>query len=203
MKRLLLLNIIVVLSLFLNAQPLKSKDTIQSYKSSFNMQMGGFTGTSNYGSYFGSYVAPQIQFNNNSKFSFGGGAIISTTNMQNVPLFNSTEQTFKSTNYNLTQSTFYINGSYKASENLTIHALAYKGMSLNNPDPNQMYIDAFNQNSKGFLMNIDYKIGQHSSINLGFNYSSGYNATFSPMNFGRVGGMGMQNNGMGYSGFSW
>lgn len=141
-----------------NAKEIESH--FKNRKLRFNLELGTSFGASNYGSYFGTYVAPHFTFPLNHRFSLSAGGYftgISTINhTENAAVFGSPYGAF------FTRSFIYIEGAYRLNENLTITGTAYKEIDLFNPghpsDP------CYNFDTRGFIMGVDYKIGDHVFI---------------------------------------
>jgi uncharacterized lipoprotein YehR (DUF1307 family) len=114
------------------------------------------------------------------------------------PLYISNEQTAQKATLGYSQSTLYAYGTYRPSERITVSTLVYKSFDMNNKTKVQSQINAFNTNVKGVMMNLNYKITEHSSVNIGLNYSDGGYSPFS-QNTG-MGGFGM---GQHSSMFGW
>jgi len=168
-----------------NAQSLQPADSLNFKKSSWNLNLGSSVGTNMGGTaWFNTYIAPQYNYTLNSKWSFGGGAVISNTQMKS-PLYFSNEQSGQKATRGFSQSTLFAYGTYRASERLTVNALVYKSFDMSDKTKAQSQINAFNTNVKGVMVNMNYKITEHSSVNIGLNYSDGGNSPF------------MQNTGMG------
>jgi hypothetical protein len=200
MKKIFVLMIMVVVSgTIVNGQFMRKVDTTSASKLSYNVSLGSNIGSFGGGlSYFSNYIAPQIQYNQNAKLSFGGGVVVRNTTL-NSPTYISNEQKVGALSRNVTQSTLFINGSYRPTERITINAMAYKSMDLNKDAKIQNQLNAFNTNMQGVLFNVDYKITEHTSVNFGFNYSEG---GFNPYNQQ----MRMNNSFLGNgfnSGFGW
>lgn len=167
------------------AQSLHPADSLGLKKSSWNLNLGSSVGVNSRGaSWINTYVAPQFNYTLNPKWSFGGGAVLSNTQIKS-PLYYSNEQTTRNPSLGFSQSTVYAFGTYRPSERITVNALVYKSFDISDNSKVQSQINAFNTNVKGVMVNMNYKITEHSSVNIGLNYSDGGCNPF------------MQNTGMG------
>jgi len=173
------LNFILLLCSFIltdlvQAQIHQSKDSINNSKWAWNLKVGSSimaTSSSNY--LINSYIAPQFSYQQNEKWSFGGGAIISNTTL-NSPLFYNNERSEKTaTSTNIPQTLLYAFGTYQPTSKITINAMVYKSLDMNNDIVFKNQATAFNNNIKGAMLNMNYQISPHSSLNIGFDYSNG------------------------------
>jgi hypothetical protein len=191
MKRILFsIFCILAFSTFAMAQ-LKPKVDTTASKYSFNLSIGSSISSINgSGPFLSTYIAPQIQYNYNSKFSFGGGVII-TNSPFNTPILYSNEKTTSLAVQRTTQSLLFVNGTYHPTDRLSFTAMAYKSLNVNNESTTKNQLNAFNNNMQGFLINMNYKITEHSSINVGFNYSEGgYNPFYQHSGINAMGSSG-------------
>jgi hypothetical protein len=135
---------------------------IKEKKLKVKMELGTFFGTSfGSGNYFGTYVSPQISYRLSPRFTLNTGARI--TNTFGNPFYESgfySPYGYPATNF--TRSFVYVEGAYQVNNRLTISGAAYKEINLiNTPSPS---IDAYNFDSKGFIMGVDYRIGENIFI---------------------------------------
>lgn len=175
--------LIIVFSLFSApiaiAQNIAKQDTNVAKKINWNVNIGSsIMGSKNSGTFVNTFIAPNMNYDLGKKWSIGTGVIISNTTLNNYPLLSSE---IKKTNLtqNFSQMTYYVNGSYQATDRLTINAMVYKSLDINKAPTSQLQNGAFDRNFKGIMMDVNYKVTEHTSINIGFNYSDGANNPFS------------------------
>ena len=183
---------------FVSAQSIQPADSLGSKRSSWNIYLGSSVGANSGGAtWFNTYIAPQYYYTLNSKWSVGGGAVISNTQITS-PLYYSGEQSSQKMALNFSQSTLFAFGTYRPSDRLTLNALVYKSFDVHDNAKTKDQINAFNANMKGVMLNMNYKITEHTFINIGLNYSDGgYNP------FMQNTGMGGFNAGQHSSMFGW
>lgn len=180
------------------AQSFHSNDSV-SRKTSWNVSLGSSVmGNQKSGVLFSTFVAPRVNYNFNNKWSIGGGVIVSNYSLSNSRLF-SNEKNTSSFPQNFTQSLLFIQGTYRATDRLTVNATVYKSMDANRTFGNQSQLNAFNSNIKGVMFDVNYKITENTSFNIGFNYNDGGSNPF--MYQGSFGSNGF-NNGSGRM-FGW
>lgn len=126
----------------------------------FNLEFGTSFSANKYGSYFGTYVSPRISYPVSNRFtlSFGGyfAGISPISNSENSLTYGSPYGSF------LTRSYVYVEGAYRLTENLTVSGVAYKEVNLFRPTNPGMPGNNFD--SHGFIMGVDYKIGNNVFI---------------------------------------
>lgn len=135
--------------------------------------MGGFNGSP----LFSTFIAPQLNYKLTDKWSVGGGLIVRNYSLGGARTL-SNEQTTTSLPQNITQSLFFVHGSYQATNRLMINATVYKSFDSGGFLGYQNQVNAFNQNFKGIMVDVNYKITEHSYISIGLDYSDGANNPF-------------------------
>lgn len=196
--KLFLAIVISCFSTALVAQSLHPNDSV-SRKTSWNVSLGSSVmGNQKSGVLFSTFVAPRVNYNFNNKWSIGGGVIVSNYSLNSPRLF-SNEKTVSTFPQNFTQSLLFIQGSYRASDRLTVNAMVYKSMDPGRTFGNQSQVNAFNSNLKGMMFDVNYKITENTSFNIGFNYSDGGSNPFVPQ--GSFGSNGFRNGNGGM--FGW
>jgi hypothetical protein len=137
-------------------------DYIEEKKVQVRMELGTFFGTGfGSGNYFGTYVSPHIGYRISPKFTLNTGARIT--------------QSFGSPGYemgyygpygypaaNLSRSFLYVEGIYQVNDRLLLSGAAYKEINLLNP-PSSRH-ESYNFDSKGFIMGVEYRIGENIFI---------------------------------------
>jgi hypothetical protein len=180
------------------AQSLQSNDSV-SRKTSWNVSLGSSVmGNQRSGVLFSTFIAPRVNYNINNKWSIGGGVIVSNYSLSNSRLL-SNEKTGSTFPQNFTQSLLFVQGTYRASDRLTVNAMVYKSMDPGRTFGNQSQVNAFNSNLKGVMLDVNYKITENTSFNIGFNYSDGGSNPFMPQ--GSYGYNGFRNGNGGM--FGW
>ncbi len=144
---------------------------IEEKKYKKKIELGTFFGTGfGSGNYFGTYVAPHISYPLSKRFTLNAGARITNT--------------FGSSGYesgfygpygypagNFTRSFVYVEGVYQVNSRLTVSGAAYKEFNLLNP-PSPLD-NRYNFDSKGFIMGVDYRIGENIFIHGSIEVSDG------------------------------
>lgn len=152
---------------------------IKEKKLKLNFELGTFFG-SNFsgGNYMGTYVAPHISYPVSKRFSINAGARITSTfsGSGNETGFYSPYGYYSAGN--MTRSMIYVEGVYQVNSRLTVSGAAYKEFDLlNSPSQND---PRYNFDSKGFIMGVDYKIGDNVFIHGSIEVSDG--PTYNRMN---------------------
>ncbi len=170
------------------------EDSRFSFIPNFGLQLGSsYSQFSGYGSLFSQSITPTMTWSPVKNLRISAGAIISNFNTGSSSSFN--DMAFGSSpiegsilNNNFTSSMFFVAGSYDINQRLTISGAGYydqnkASMMFYNPNTN------FNNNEiKGMMLGLDYKIsdnlrfGAEINISSGYNYMSPYN--MSPFNQG-------------------
>jgi len=144
---------------------------IQEKKLKFNLELGTFLGTGfGAGNYMGTYVAPHVSFPLSKKFSLNVGTRITST-FGSPAMENGFYSPYGYGAGNMTRSLIYVEGVYHVNSRLTVSGAAYKEFNLlNSTSPLD---DRYNFDSKGFIMGIDYKIGENVFIHGSIEVSDG------------------------------
>ncbi len=144
---------------------------IKEKKLKVNMELGTFFGTGlGTGNYLGTYISPNFSYRLSPGFTLNTGARITSTfgNPVYEPGF------FSPYGYpaaNFTRSFVYVEGIYQVNSRLTISGAAYKEFNLFNP-PSPID-NRYNFDSKGFIMGVDYRIGDNIFIHGSIEVSDG------------------------------
>ena len=142
----------------------------------WGVNAGGFAGSVNHNSYYGSFLSPNYTVDLTSKFSIQAGYIYSTFNTSGFSNSEGTQILPKSFN----NSFVYAQGIYKLNEKVFLTGGAYT--SLLKPTPNTLN-PAFNEISKGGKIGIGYNINEKSSIYFEMQFNKGnspFNTNSSP-----------------------
>lgn len=147
------------------------EEYIQEKKLKLNLELGTFFGTGfGSGNYMGTFVSPHLSYPINKRFTLNAGARITST-------FGGSgyEQSFYSpygySSGNMTRSFVYVEGVYQVNSRLTVSGAAYKEFNLMN-SPSSID-DRYNFDSKGFIMGVDYRIGENIFIHGSIEVSDG------------------------------
>jgi hypothetical protein len=147
----------------------------------FNMTAGTsfMTGINNF-SALNTYIAPVFSTPLSKKFILDGGFAIVNTNIN--PMFvkgNDLQNTAFSNNF--TSTFIFAGGKYLLNERFTISGHAYTEVYSLNSNFNQKKV--LNNNIKGAVLGVDYKISESSTLGIQLNFSNGnnyfYNNAFS------------------------
>jgi hypothetical protein len=192
MKKLLLFSTLFFLFQFAFSQsdtndyynPALLKTSNNGLNGHWGMNAGAFAGSFNHTGYYGSFLAPNYNFDLSRKFSVQAGFIFSTLNTSG---FSNSEGTsaMPKTLYN---SFFYTQGTYKLSEKVFLTGGAYT--SLLKPLPSNTLNPAFNDFAKGGKIGIGYNINEKSSVYFEMQFNKGnspfnsYSSPFSNHSFG-------------------
>jgi len=144
---------------------------IQEKKLKLNFELGTFFGTG-FGSesYMGTYVSPHISYPVSKKFSLNAGARITSSfgGTGYEPAFYSP---YGYSSGNMTRSFVYVEGVYQVNSRLTVSGAAYKEFNLMNSPAT--VDNRYNFDSKGFIMGVDYRIGENVFIHGSIEISDG------------------------------
>lgn len=138
-------------------------------KLKFNLELGTSFGTGAYGSYFGTYVAPSISYPLSSRFTITGGGYFAGLSPilqgENSPVRNNPFGSMYSRSY------LFVKGAYRLTDNLVVSGLVYKEVDFFNA--NQQPVPGTNFENQGFIMGVDYKIGDNVFIRGSVEVSNG------------------------------
>ncbi len=144
---------------------------IEKKKLRFNAEVGTFFGTGfGSGSYFGTYVSPHLSYKVSPKFTLSAGARLETTFMN--PFNESDYSGYGYPGYYSPGSFVYVKGAYQLNDRLIVSGTVYKHFNLfSNPDP---AYGGFENDYKGIIMGVDYKLGENVFIRGEIEISDGY-----------------------------
>ena len=140
--------------------------TNKGLKGHWGVNAGGFAGSFNHNSYYGSFLSPNYTLDLTSKFSVQAGYIYSTFNTSGISNSEGTQILPRSFN----NSFVYAQGIYKVSDKVFLTGGAYT--SLIKPAPNTLN-PAFQEMSKGGKFGIGYNISETSSIYFEMQFNKG------------------------------
>lgn len=153
-------------------------DYIQEKKLKLNFELGSFFGTSfGAGNYFGTYVAPHISYPVSKKFSLNAGVRI-TSIFGGSGNESGYYNPYGYPGGNMTSSFVYVEGVYQVNDRLTVSGAAYKEFNLMNSS--STIDNRYDFDSKGFIMGVDYRIGDNVFIHGSIEVSDG--PTYNRMN---------------------
>jgi len=156
------------------------KSLIQKKKLKLNIELGTTFGTTfGNGSYFGTYLSPSISYPVSKRFTLStGGYLLNTQgiNQQSEGVI----YPYNPFAGSMTRTFLYIKGAYQLNENITLTGAAYKEFNVfNTPQPNT---PGGNYNYEGFIMGVDYKLGDNVFIRGQVEISNGSSPyRYSPM----------------------
>lgn len=113
---------------------------------------------------FGTFIAPEISFPVNKKFSFQAGIGYSSIFYQapEQNLFGGTPASYGSV---------YLSGTYQVNDKLSIRGTGYKTMLLNPvPGKDNQNPAAMDFSNQGVILDLNYKVSDHFHINASFEY---------------------------------
>ena len=173
----ILLSIIFSVSAF--AQADKNRFLSPSYNNlDFDFQLGTSFGTSfGYGSVFNTYFMPTLRKPLTSRLSINTGVIYRNSQFNNLTFSPFSENL--SPGLQMNSFAYFVNAEQQVSEKLFISGTAfYEKSYFNQPMFNN---EQNNYNSKGLMMDFNYKINKNISIGAGFRYSND-NSLMNPYN---------------------
>lgn len=135
---------------------------LQKKKLSANIEFGtSFTSLRHGGSYFSTYVAPQLQYRLNNKLSLHGGFEM----FNPMGEFGRNAERFADPFYGYglhPRSLIYAGGSYQLTQNIVLSGTAFREIRpFYNQDFRSPVID---NDYKGVIMGVDYKVGENMFI---------------------------------------
>jgi len=152
-----------------NFNPDEISKYIQDKKLRLNVEVGTSFGTApGYGSYFSTYIAPHLSYQLSEKFTLSGG--VKLVNYQSN-FDNYHQDMYYRPMGNIAYrpvSLVYLQGAYRLNENLTFTGTAYHQIDTFK-DP-----AGYNNELKGIIMGVDYKIGENAWIRGQVEFSNGY-----------------------------
>jgi hypothetical protein len=142
------------------------KDEIATYlqkkKLKVNMEIGTTFGTTfGSGSYFGTYLSPNISYPVSKRFTLSTGGYLFNTHGLNNPS-DGTIYPYNPFSGGITRTFVYVEGAYQLNENITLTGAAYKEFNVFNTAPSSS--SGRNFNYEGFIMGVDYKLGNNVFI---------------------------------------
>lgn len=140
-------------------------------KSDFSLQFGSsFLTTSGYGSSLVTFISPGISYPVSSRFKVNAGITFVNTTLFDVKPYSSlfTEQTW---NANFTDAILYVNGQYMLNNRITLSGSAFTTINLWQKSPG--YNPGLNFDSKGLIIDVNYKLSDNIFIEAKFGYIKG------------------------------
>lgn len=152
-----------------NIDPEEMDAYLNPKKLKFNLELGSSFGTGAYGSYFGTYVAPSISYPVNSRFTISGGGYFAGIS----PIAQGENGTGTNNPFGAmyTRSFLFVKGAYRLTDNLIISGAAYKEIDMFST--NRPPVPGSNYENHGFIMGVDYKIGDNVFIRGSVEVSNG------------------------------
>ncbi|MEH0154916.1 hypothetical protein V6R21_12295 [Limibacter armeniacum] len=145
----------------------------------FGMQLGTGFGVSNgWGSYSSTQVSPSMRFLATPKLSISAGLSVGYTQLYGAPVL--TSEGFQKTDGGFVSSTYYVQGSYQATDKLTISGTVfYQNNNMRQTSPFMKSNDF-----KGVDLQLEYKVSDKVTIGGRIMTASGtpngyYNPAFS------------------------
>ena len=143
-------------------------------KLNVNVEFGSYFSTSKgLGSGFGTYVAPQLRYRFNPRFSLSTGIQVFQTQgifgLENTPYYQPTPFTGQSYG-----SLLFVSGDYRLTDKLVVSGTAYKQVDLFRLNPSSQ--PSMNYDYHGIIMGVDYQLGEHFFIHGEVEFSNGYNS---------------------------
>ncbi len=148
----------------------------------FDMSVGtSFSGLGNGASGFMSYAFPKLRMSPGDNLEIQTGVLMMNTRFSGMEGLNSNFAPGGAANGNFTNAYAFASGSYQVSDNFTISGSAYKKMNSQNQFQQQVHPQAFNFDSYGGSLRMQYQISENAKIDARFNYQKGTNP-FNPYN---------------------
>lgn len=122
------------------------------------------------------FVAPNINYDINSKFTISSGILVSNLTTNSIFLTGEPNSNFPK---NITQTYVYLQGQYKLNNDITIYGSGfYNTNNLTGKNNNNL----MNFNNKGYSLGVDYNVGKDSKIGLEFQFSDKPNPFYNRYN---------------------
>lgn len=184
MRWFLLATALILLGPVARAQLLRP-DTAETNKSgrlSYGVNLGSeFAATRGFGSALHSWVTPSVSYRVTPKLLVGGGISILQSNYFNLPQgFVAETGSARVSGASLTGVTLFAEGSYAATDRLTLYGSAFKQFPVaGDPLPYSPFTPLAGSQAQGFRFNVNYRIGNNMFIEAGFRYTDGQDPRFS------------------------
>lgn len=132
----------------------------------WGINAGGFAGSMNGNSYYGSFLSPNYTYDLTKKFSVQGGIMFSNVN---TPGF-TTNEGYQILPKSFNTSIIYAQGIYKVNEKVFLTGGAYTSLQ---PSSHNSLNKAYTNDIKGGKLGIGYNISESSSIYLEMQFNRG------------------------------
>jgi len=149
------------------------KDLKINYLAGANTSFSGFGGNS-----INTFVAPVLTMPVNKRLSISAGVLYNQSFVNNykMPVFYGNENNLNF-NGNLSQTIMFASFAYKLTDNIILTGSMSKSKVLNNQikvnGKSQLNPNAFNLESSNYSFGLMIKTGEHSSLNLQFDFNQG------------------------------
>lgn len=155
--------------------------TSNNLNTDFDMSVGtSFSGMGNGASSFMSYAFPRLRMNPHDKLEVEAGVLMMNTQTSGMSdLYSPYSQ--GAANSNFTNAYAYASGAYQLTESFKVSGSAYKKLNSQNQFQQQVHPQAFNFDSYGMNLRMEYQISENAKIDAQFNYRKG-NSPFDPYN---------------------
>jgi hypothetical protein len=121
-----------------------------------------------YGSGFSTWVSPHAVWQPSQRFRINAGfSIVNSTLFGYKPYYYWGADAASGFSGNFTHALLYIEGQYLITKDLQFSGSLYADVPLTGSDPSNPYS---NSNFQGMSMQFKYRIGEHATIEAGFNY---------------------------------
>ncbi|MBS4012170.1 MAG: hypothetical protein KGZ97_00220 [Bacteroidetes bacterium] len=175
-----------------NDKPLFGNKPIEensfSLKPELGLTVGGsFMQFSQYGSLFSQSIAPNLSWTPSKRLRITAGALVSNFNAGTSSFsglsFSSATSTNGLNQGNFVSSLFYVAGSFDLNSRLTISGAGYYDQNKTSMLFQTNNMNFNNNEIKGMMLGLDYKISGNIRFGAEINFNSGYNP-LSPFNQG-------------------
>ncbi len=137
-------------------------DFIKAKRTNFHLTAGAFAGTGfGSGSYFGTYVSPQVSYRLSPKFTISGGATI-IQSYGSLYYYPTNEGSMGQPAANQTRTLLFASGSYQLNKRLVVSGTVYKEFNMFSQEPSSA--KNYSGDYQGMIMGVDYKIGKNIFI---------------------------------------
>lgn len=175
----IMLNSIVLQSQTLSFGDELNNNSVVNYKPQLSVSLTtSFVAFSPGFTTFGTTLMPKVTFPVTDKFSLSTGVGYSTLFMgtSNGSMFNSTPSSY---------GHIFVSGTYDVNDKISLRGTGYKTFNLNPTSPmnSNDNSQAYDFNSQGFIMDVEYRVTDNFRINVGFEYRQQNLPMYNPNGF--------------------
>jgi len=146
--------------------------TTDNKKLDVNVQLGtSFSTNFNRGFAFTTFVAPELRYRVNDRFTLRGGISMANNQYGNALMYS--PYGFTEYSGNFSQGMIYVSGDYMLSPKLILSGTAYKEFSVNHGNPQTDFNPGYD--GKGLMMNLRFMPTENVTIDAGVEIYEGNN----------------------------